>query len=104
MLRVDWQRFGQAIRAQAVLRQPSNEAEGWRDIASAPKDGTRFDVWVPSETGGYRVADLHFNTQGLLTRDGIIGKDLARWPTYWRPLPAAPDASVQAGGEGERLL
>jgi hypothetical protein len=33
----------------------------WRDIGSAPKDGTEIDVWcasdVPGDNGGFRVAD-----------------------------------------------
>jgi len=63
----------------------------WQPIKTAPRDGTRFDVWVPSAVGGYRVADLWFNARGYLTRDGVQPRDLARWPTHWMPLPAAPN-------------
>jgi len=62
----------------------------WQDIGSAPRDGTRFDIWIPSDDGGYRVTDVHFNARGALTHDGIRAKDLARWPTHWMPLPAPP--------------
>jgi hypothetical protein len=97
----------------AALRQPSNEAEGWRDIASAPKDGTVVDLWV--EDG--RWANMNFNGGAWRHSHWSMGKPPSRKnmhmrhevypelePTHWRPLSAAPgEASVQAGGEVERL-
>ena len=34
---------------------------GWRDIASAPKDGTRVDLWMVNEAGyQWREPDAYF--------------------------------------------
>ena len=64
---------------------------GWQPISSAPKNGQRFDVWVPSDLGGFRATDLRFNTSGqtLLDRWGNSA-NLPRWPTHWMPLPPPP--------------
>lgn len=90
-----------------MTQHQAREQAEWQPIETAPRDGTRFDVWVPSGSGGYRVADLHFNAKGYLTRDGIQAKDLACWPSHWRPLPAPPNATppaeIAAGTEVARL-
>lgn len=66
---------------------------GWRDIASAPKDGTKFDVWQ----GGRRVVDVYWsNVEDAWAVDGMYGPEepapLAIFPpvTHWMPLPASP--------------
>lgn len=81
---------------------PTVCGDGWQDIASAPRDGTRFDVWVPSESGGYRVTDLWFGHSGKLYGGDPWPADLPRWPTHWMPLPnppasTLPDAAPDAG-------
>jgi hypothetical protein len=91
-----------ALQAAALRAQPSNEAEGWRDIASAPKDGTEFlAICCPGdETYWLLKADL----AGSPYYDDGTGPVHVPCATHWRPLPAAPgEASVQAGGEVERL-
>ncbi len=67
------------------------EARGWQPIETAPKDGTKFDAWVPDAFGGYRMAGLSFNTRGKLRQHGLLTEaDLPRWPSHWRPLPEPP--------------
>lgn len=63
----------------------------WRSIETAPKDGTKFDAWVPSRFGGHRMTDLSFGWRGKLRQDGELTKaELPRWPTHWMALPAPP--------------
>lgn len=64
----------------------------WQPIETAPKDGTKFDAWVPSRFGGYRMADLSFGPRGKLRQHGeLTAAELPRWPTHWMPLPAPPE-------------
>ena len=77
-----------AIEAAGFMVVP-----GWRDIADAPRDGTKFDAWVPDAFGGRRMCDLSFNAKGQLRQHGLLTEaDLPRWPTHFMPLPAAPNA------------
>ncbi len=76
------------------------EARGWQPIETAPKDGTKFDAWVPDAFGGYRMAGLSFNTRGKLRQHGLLTEaDLPRWPTHWRPLPGPPARTALANTE-----
>lgn len=71
---------------------------GWQDIATAPKDGTRVDLWC--------IDHLHYAKQGQRVvnvawgpvRDWM-GTERDDWqhghgedfqPTHWRPLPSPP--------------
>ena len=72
----------------AALR--AHEAEGWRDIASAPKDGTivlvsdRHGAMTPcfwNDKSGYKSA------QWLAVWDHKNFSD----PSHWRPLPTKPE-------------
>jgi hypothetical protein len=85
-----------ARAAIEALRQPASpeqiaEGEGWQPIETAPKDGTKFDAWVPDAFGGRRMTELSFNWRGQLRQHGLLSAaDLPRWPTHWRPLPSPP--------------
>ncbi len=80
------------VEAIAALRsyQPEN---AWRPIETAPKDGTRIDLWVV-EKNGYRAVDVEW-VAGTLDIDGFW-QDLEgfiydkRDVTHWKPLPHAP--------------
>jgi hypothetical protein len=88
-------------RAQlAALRSGAGE-EGWQDIASAPKDGTRVDLWVQphdafANGNAGRIAEAWFSWGAWLrpTRGYKIARvaDCGE-PTHWRPVPARPCAA-----------
>jgi len=75
---------------------------GWRSIETAPKDGTKFDVWYPSNdaavpTPAHRVTDVYWSdVQSDFCTDGSYGPEepsplmLHPRPTHWQPLPPAP--------------
>lgn len=86
-------------RAADMLDPATGEAvarNGWRDIASAPKDGTKFLAY--SETNGlYDIlrwvhADRGYQDHFESTR-GYGGIPVA-FLSLWQPLPAAPQAST----------
>lgn len=96
-----------AIRAIAG----EGEAEGWRTMETAPRDGTFILAVVAPNTT--RFLEHHVGRvfvirhQGKTTRDYDLGWSV--YPGYggeidatfshWRPLPAPP--SAQGGGDGE---
>jgi len=64
----------------------------WRDISTAPKDGTAIIAYLPDEY--YEVDIVHWDTDGkgglawcrARCVDGLSAGD----PTHWMPLPPAP--------------
>jgi hypothetical protein len=85
-----------ATRTPLPATEPTDS--GWRDIASAPKDGTEVLVWCPPAHGLpslTRVCGYHEDA-------GFCVCEL-REPTHWQPLPAPPAIrsamQVKEGGE-----
>lgn len=79
-----------------ALRQPPPEASlggEWRDLASAPKDGTDFLALIPWQRKHHQMA-------GCFAPDGKFRSWPGRnryEPTHWRPLPAPP--ALNGGGK-----
>lgn len=91
-----------------ALAQPPSDASGWRDIGSAPKDGTK--VWIWYEVGGkYPCADKMI---AYWSKPSRMSQKSAGWyeatqsnrldsilpdadATHWQPLPSTPPS----GGE-----
>lgn len=75
-----------AIRALAAS-PAGGEADGWRPMSEAPKDGTPVDLWHPAHG---RSTDARFDAvDGVwCTRGSLIGDDAEF--TAWRPLPPPP--------------
>jgi hypothetical protein len=66
-----------------------HEAAQWRGIDSAPKDGTRIDLWVVIDGKGRRVCDVLWDSlRGLW--DEYEKPFLDEEVKYWRPLPPPP--------------
>lgn len=87
----------------ALLSRLRAVPQGWRDIETAPKDGTRFlgycrlNYWVYSGKDQVRwtahepdwhVLRARTDTGEWVTSDGP--NDITQGPTRWMPLPAAP--------------
>lgn len=80
----------------------SRDVHGWRDISTAPKDGTRIRLWIPYTAGtedicadeGYWDAEAGVNhpripEKGCFRFDGDDGPfDIQ--PTHWQPMSAPP--------------
>ena len=74
----------------------------WRPIESAPKDGTRFDVWYAHHdamvpTPAHRLTDVYWSdVESAFCTDGLYGPEepsplpLYPCPTHWQPLPPPP--------------
>lgn len=74
--------------------------EEWRDIASAPKDGTRVLLWARTDITPEDIAYV----RDVCELGHVIGAQIGYWccdrhqwdkeligePTHWRPLPSPP--------------
>lgn len=73
-------------------------APSWQPIATAPKDGTRVDIWVPSSSGGYRVPNCSWDFHHWLNGKPVGEKSWEQGspdgpvanPSHWMPLPEPP--------------
>jgi hypothetical protein len=77
-------------KVQRALTQPAIP-EGWRDISTAPKDGTKIILYPFMQSNkifvGY-FTDLYDSGVWYATEHGHLNGMLK--PTHWQPLPAAP--------------
>lgn len=73
----------------------NRRANPWRDITSAPKDGSAVDLWI----NGYRVTNCQWDqtkeqwTEGWLDDEGKYQSFVVMWapPTYWMLMPGSPE-------------
>jgi hypothetical protein len=92
---------------------PADDADGWRPIETAPKDGTRVLLWPHNCVGWWEFGDDQWMVLAIpLNEDHTIADDwrepsaltfcvyadqLGREPLLWHPLPPPPQPK-----EGER--
>ncbi len=68
----------------------------WQPIETAPKDGSKVDLWVIFENGGHRVTDAYWTGNDrrgwMLGSDGYTQHQYTTRPvvTHWMPIPEAP--------------
>lgn len=72
-------------------------SDEWRRMESAPRDGTKIDLWFP---GTGRMTDWQWSTDQIWGKAGSwIGKHSCcksistypnNSPSHWMPLPASP--------------
>lgn len=91
---VDQKQFADGLIAPAIQRLEAT-LTGWHAIASAPKDGTKVDLFVP---GRGRLTDFHYRTTGLsgwAREEGypVVTRVLLEKPTHWMPTPSDPEAA-----------
>lgn len=88
------------LRAKAALAiaRKAIEAEmrgEWRDISTAPKDGTNILVWWPLQMHCPVVAHWADKwSNGLGWKFTGWGEPLETAPTHWQPLPLPPKEPV----------
>ena len=75
------------------LRALLSPEQGWREIESAPKDGTGFLVWIAKD----EICGPHVFGQVSITSDGAWWDDTTadriepiKNATHWMSLPAPP--------------
>lgn len=99
------------LTQEELVKRIEGLVSPWRDIESAPKDGTaiiaRNDEYGARETHWKRYADGTIAREGFLNGDPMyqaggswkwlepIHNWVSSWePTHWMPLPAGPAKSV----------
>jgi len=79
-------------RARALERETAEPCV-WRDISTAPKDGTEvLLLWHDAETGAapmHRVGSWHSREQAWCDTHRVLHNQQSH-PTHWTPLPGAP--------------
>lgn len=75
---------------------PAPQGDGWREIDSAPKDGSSILVWLPKPRFGSNVQ--HMRTGNVAIIGGGFAFDCPK-PTHWMPLPAPPSDRAPQGGK-----
>lgn len=83
-------------RARALLSGTAAEGDGWLPIESAPRDGTLILIFKPPV---WRDAvRWHENDDGCgHWLDAALETVSCEAPTHWRPFPAPPAPSAEAG-------
>jgi hypothetical protein len=71
------------------------EQTAWQPIESAPKDGTKIDLWVhfAEDDRSYRQADAYWNADEGTWQLGQYHTGQFLYPvtpTHWMPLPDPP--------------
>lgn len=86
------------IYAAMLAASPQGEgsladAQGWRDIATAPRDGDDILVCCgPDSDPMFGVASWHDDSDGGGWQMWWSGTEKHTWPEFWMPLPPAPSA------------
>lgn len=85
--------IGQAFADELARRSPPPAVEGgWREIATAPKDGTRFltfDDYYGVRMGRAFIRADHDDWLSYVDCNGNSSKGGIR-ATHWQPLPTPP--------------
>ena len=88
-----------------VSKEPAPADDGWRDIASAPRDRvTEIDMWCEGldEEGWLIRGILYPSEPQRVCRDDdtdYYPHENGGYLTHWRPLPAAPARTALGMGE-----
>ena len=98
LIDVPWEEVSEAMRAAHLSRArdmlEAAERVAWREIETAPKDGTPVDLWCVDKHNG--LVDRRPSCWWSLVSEGRHGwcgiseRDRKWTPTHWRPLPEPP--------------
>ncbi len=94
------------IEALTARSEGLEEAEQWKTIESAPKDGTIILLWAPTlyerpVTGSWMINEGVWETEaGDVDDDGgpATDEDEIGSPEFWRPLPSPPVSQQKREG------
>jgi hypothetical protein len=94
--RIRWLSVQLALAQAALAAAPL--VEGWQPIETAPKDGTRVDVWAfwPETLASERTANAYFDrTEGDWYLGVFMSHQYMMPPiiTHWMPLPPPPEGN-----------
>ena len=84
--------FGRLVEAMAA--EPAERADQWRDIESAPKDGTKVLLYWPHWSG---VAVIGYNADHRWISMVKLSDEQDPGPTHWQPLPSPPAQETHRG-------
>ena len=94
-------RSGLALHLRAMLAASpqgegsSADAQGWRDIATAPRDGDDILVCCgPDSDPMFGVASWHDDSDGGGWQMWWSGTEKHTWPEFWMPLPPLPSPTA----------
>jgi hypothetical protein len=79
-----------------------DDAQGWRPIETAPKDGTMVDLWCRATHGrDMRITDMWWIERGIWRsgRRDPFKEEMATRATHWRPIPAPPEVAPLGGDD-----
>lgn len=90
---------------QAALQSRQQLSDAWQLIETAPRDGTKFDVWCSVES--CRFTDVYwYDRHGSFAKDHgypVSTTIFYHEPTHWQPLPAPHKPPQQRRGCGDAL-
>ncbi|MGW9066956.1 hypothetical protein ACWGPO_22965 [Achromobacter animicus] len=89
--------FHGAYRAMLDAAPNAPAVDGWLDIASAPKDGSRVLIWHPDYCAP--ITAQWYGSEGWK-----LDSDISPFwiqPTHWMDLPAAPGSIPSAPGDAQ---
>lgn len=93
------QKCGAYIHSGLVI---CGKCSDWQDISTAPKDGTRVDLWcVNMEGPGVRFSSCRLQPDSVegdfwADQHGYRLSNHGCVPTHWRPLPTPPTEKDKA--------
>lgn len=94
-------------RALAESQRELAELCAWQPIETAPKDGTRVDLWIPRDAkgndGGAHLASDCEYVDGRWMLNGDFDMPWFQEATHWRPLLVAPGAELRARPSAEEV-
>jgi len=85
---------------RTLTERESGAVSEWREISTAPKDGTRILVYEPGEQVSivWWRKNTTYEAGGYWTPGAIYRHE----PTLWMPLPSPPASPASGEGEGTR--
>ena len=87
---------GMSLQINAMRKAlKAAEQAAWQPIETAPRDGTKIDIWVDFVDGGERYTEAFFYTKENAFAwdsedDGLRVIFNKTPPKYWFPIPEAP--------------